>query len=72
MNKLNVGIFISGAGTTLRAVNEAINNNILQMNIDFVVIGVVFEVKLLLPDSVLFEEARMKGGLPPFCLNVPV
>lgn len=37
MNKLNVGIFISGAGTTLRAVNEAINNNILQMNIDFVV-----------------------------------
>lgn len=39
MNKLNIGVFISGKGSTLIAVNEAIKNNIISVNIDFVVIN---------------------------------
>lgn len=39
MRKLNIGVFVSGEGTTLRSVNEAIKNGILQMNIDFVLIN---------------------------------
>ena len=39
MQKFSIGIFVSGEGSTLRCVNEAIKNNILQINISFVVIN---------------------------------
>ena len=38
MQKLNIGIFISGKGSTLISLNEAIKNDILQITIDFVII----------------------------------
>ena len=39
MNKLSIGVFVSGTGSTLKAVNEAIKNSILQLNIDFVLVN---------------------------------
>ena len=37
MNKLSIGIFVSGEGTTFKAINECIKLNLLQLNIEFVV-----------------------------------
>jgi folate-dependent phosphoribosylglycinamide formyltransferase PurN len=39
MHKLNIGLFISGTGSTFKCINESIKNDILQINIDFVVIN---------------------------------
>ena len=53
MNKLKIGIFLSGEGTTFKCVDQAIRNNILQIDISFVVVN--RENK---PDDIIIEYCK--------------
>lgn len=53
LNKLNIGIFLSGKGTTFNCVDQAIRNNILQIDISFVVVN--RENK---PDDIIIEYCK--------------
>jgi len=53
MNKPKVGVFLSGEGTTFKCVDKAIRNNILQIDISFVVLN-----RENRPDDIIIEYCK--------------